>query len=92
MFCHSLSTMSKLMTKMKLKHVSRDKNDKIYIFKKHESIAACKFCISEAPWEPVSQAARLLHPPRATHSSLTDSLSPLWDLAIAGPGLQQIFA
>ena len=40
----------------------------------------------EELWLPVSQAARFSRLPCLTHPSLTGSLAPLWDLAIAKAG------
>lgn len=40
LFCYRLSVMTKLLTKRKLKHMSGDKKDMIYVFEQPESISA----------------------------------------------------
>lgn len=84
LFCHWL-TMTKLLTKKKLKHTSWNKNDMIYALEQPESIPAMEFCINKETSPPrlsFSQAARFCGPPSVTQSSLADSLSLLLYLAI----------
>lgn len=46
--CHCLSTMTKLMTERKLKHVSEDRNDTISVLEQHEAIPADQVLYKEA--------------------------------------------
>lgn len=84
LFCRWL-TMTKLLTKKKLKHTSWNKNDMIYALEQPESIPAMEFYINKEtspPWLSFSRAARFCGPPSMTQSSLADSLSLLLFLAI----------
>lgn len=78
LFCPSLSLMIKLMTKRQLKHMSRYKNDMIYVWKYMNLSLSIEFCSDKETLHLpiVSQAGRLPVPASLLHPLATSLVGP----------------
>lgn len=67
----------------KLKHVSKHKNDMIYVVEQHAFILPTEVCVNKRSPLTASQAAKLLLIPRLIHSSLSSLI--LLHLSVVRP-------